>query len=123
MKTVSNLDQIRAETMSNLKLRKNRDGRKILIGMGECGLKAGAREVMKSILEEFSDNKIYDVSVILCDCDGRCSLEPIVHVYGTDGSKTTYGNVNPVIAKEIVGEHILKGTIVKKYVVSANEGE
>lgn len=123
MKTVSNLDQIRTETMAKLQIRKNRDGRKIVIGMGECGLKAGAREVLKSIMKELDNTGIHDVSVILSDCDGRCSLEPIVHIYDTAGKKVTYGNVTTEIAKELVSEHIVKGTILKDYIVAEKADE
>lgn len=120
--TVSKLDQIRKETMSKLKIRKNQDGRKIVIGMGECGMKAGAREVMLSFLEEFKENSIDDVSVILTNCEDKCDYEPIVHIYEKDGTKTSYVNVTPEIAKEIVEEHIIKGEIVTKYALLQNVG-
>lgn len=120
--TVSKLDQIRKENMSKLKIRKNQDGRKIVIGMGECGMKVGAREVMLNFLKEFKENNIDDVSVILTNCEEKCDFEPIVHVYDKDGTKTSYVNVTPEMAKEIVDEHIINGGIIKKYAVLQNVG-
>lgn len=119
--TVSKLEQIRKETLSKLRIRNNQNGRKILIGMGECGLKAGARDVMSVILKELDINSIDDVSVILSDCNGRCDLEPMVQVYDIDGTRTSYVNVTPEAAKEIVDVHIIKGAVLKKY-VSLNVG-
>jgi Ferredoxin len=120
--TVSKLEQIRKENLSKLKIRKNQDGRKIVIGMGECGLKAGAREVMLGFLKEFKENGIDDVSVILTNCEDKCDFEPLVHVYDKNGTKTSYVNVTPEMAKEIVEEHIIKGGIIAKYAILQNVG-
>ena len=52
-----------------------------------------------------------------------CVCEPIVEVYGKDGSHTTYVHVTPEKADKILAEHIGKGQIVDEYTVDAAKRE
>ena len=50
MKSLEDLKALREKLQSDMKVRREA-GTKIIIGMGTCGIAAGAREVMAAILE------------------------------------------------------------------------
>jgi NADP-reducing hydrogenase subunit HndB len=84
---------------------------RVVVGMGTCGIGAGARDVMAAILDELSNRGISDVEVTQTGCAGHCEHEPLVTVVDERG-QVTYGKVTPEDAREIVGKHLLEGTIL-----------
>ena len=56
MKTLEDLKALREKLKADMKVRQN-DGTKIIIGMGTCGIAAGAREVMSAVLNELAVRK------------------------------------------------------------------
>ena len=91
--------------------------KKLIVGEGSCGIAAGARETMKSILETIQADNLDGVIVTQTGCIGLCEKEPIVQVIVGDQPKVTYGKVNGDVAREIVHEHVEKGKIVEQNVV------
>ena len=79
--------------------------------MGTCGIAAGARETMKSILDYIEKNKVENVIVTQTGCIGLCEQEPIVQVAIGDGEKTTYGKVSTEIAEKIMESHVVNGKV------------
>ena len=57
MKTLEDLKALREKLKADMKVRQN-DGTKIIIGMGTCGIAAGAREVMSAVLNELAVRKL-----------------------------------------------------------------
>ena len=51
MKSLADLQALREKLKADIKLRRN-EGTVVVVGMGTCGIAAGAREVMSAILEE-----------------------------------------------------------------------
>ena len=49
LKNIEELKKIRAEAQKDLSIR-TQTGTRIIVGMGTCGIAAGAREVMQAIL-------------------------------------------------------------------------
>ena len=52
-----------------------------------------------------------------------CVYEPIVEVYGKDGSHTTYVHMTPAKAEKVLEQHVGKGEIVEEYTVEAAKKE
>ena len=46
MKSLADLQAIRAKTLENINMRKDQDAARVVIGMATCGIAAGARPVM-----------------------------------------------------------------------------
>ena len=90
---------------------------KIIIGMGTCGLGAGARVVLESIEKELKKQK-HAVDVVRTGCIGMCSHEVLVDVIMPGYSRVTYAKVKPDIVPQIMEEHVGKGNVVKKYAMS-----
>lgn len=118
MKTLEELKAIRQRNQQQVELRKEHNGYRILVGMATCGIAAGARPVMTSLIEEIQKRNLNDVVVTQTGCIGMCRLEPIVEVIQPDGEKITYIKMNAEKAKRIVAEHIVNGSIVNEYTIS-----
>lgn len=116
MKSLEELHNLREQAKENLKTRQTEDKPQIIIGMGTCGIAAGAREIMQVILSEI-DSRGLDVVVKQTGCIGMCEQEPLVDVKLQKGERITYGNVTPEAAKKIVASHIVNGNLVSDLVV------
>jgi len=89
----------------------------INVGMDDCGIENGARDVLLKFNEELSDRKLIDVKLTQSGCAGACPLEPLVSVK-IGGVKTYYAHVTPEIAVRIIDEHIVGGNPVREFVCS-----
>lgn len=118
MKTLQELEEIRKKTLDSINIRTDRTGTRIVIGMATCGIAAGARPVMLSIMAEVEANKLKDTSVAQTGCIGMCKYEPIVEVYKPGEDKVTYINVTEAKAKRILQEHVINGKVVQEYTIT-----
>ena len=121
MKSIAELEAIRKQTLDQIKMRTNKDGIRIVVGMATCGIAAGARPVMNALVEELGKRNLSDVTVTMTGCIGVCRLEPIVEVYNADGSKVTYVKMNSEKAARIVAEHIVNGRVCQDLTIGAAE--
>lgn len=117
IKSLEELKKIRDEAQKTTKIREGIEGTKIIVGMGTCGISAGAREVMSAVLDELNKRNIDDVAVTQTGCIGFCKYEPLMDVIKPGEEKVTYVNLTPEKARKIVVEHIVNGRVVKEYVV------
>ncbi|MGB9812062.1 MAG: NADH-quinone oxidoreductase subunit NuoF [Thermovenabulum sp.] len=95
---------------------------KVLVGLGSCGIAAGGNKVLQVIEEEVNKSGI-NLEIEKVGCIGLCYLEPIVDVIDDSGNKTTYVKVTPEIMRNIFEEHILKGNVIEKNVISKEDVE
>ncbi len=86
---------------------------RIIIGLGTCGIAAGARAVMEAVLEELSKRGLKDVSVEGTGCIGMCQQEPLLDVIRPGEPRITYGLVTVQDVPRIVSEHLVNGRIVE----------
>ena len=80
MKTLADLRKIREKAQQDMKLRNTGSRIKIVVGMGTSGIAMGAREVMKTFLDEIATRHIVDVVVSQTGEKGLSSMEPVVDV-------------------------------------------
>ena len=123
MKSLADLQAIRAKTLENINMRKEGDNAaRVIVGMATCGIAAGARPVMLKFLEEIKERDLQHVTVSQTGCIGMCRLEPMVDVILPGQEKVTYVKVNPDMVGRIVTEHIVNGNPVQEYTIGAAEG-
>ena len=123
MKSLAELAQLRDKALARVNLRKeDEDSIRIVIGMATCGIAAGARPVMKAVMDEIEKRNISNCYVTQTGCIGVCRLEPIVEVYlpGSE-EKITYVKMNPEKAVKIVNDTIVNGKVVSEYTIGAAE--
>lgn len=91
---------------------------RIMVGMGTCGISAGARDVLNAMEEELDEKgDPENVQIIPCGCAGMCTYEPIVEVVEPGKKRVTYVHVTPEMASEIMYKHIFGGDPVVKYTI------
>lgn len=88
----------------------------IIIGMGTCGIAAGAKESLDAFLDEIDKHNIKNVTVKQTGCMGLCYVEPTVEVKVPGMPDTIYGNVDGETARQIVTEHVLAGKLVDNHI-------
>ncbi|MEN8153348.1 MAG: NADH-quinone oxidoreductase subunit NuoF [Acidobacteriota bacterium] len=83
--------------------------------MGTCGIAAGARKVLDSLLKEIEGKKVKDVIVTTSGCAGLCSREPMATLEISGEPPVKYVDLTEEKIKEIFKEHVVQGKILKKY--------
>ena len=115
--TLDDLKKLREQKKKELS-RRDTEGAKaqIIIGMGTCGIAAGAKETFDAILAELDKHHIDGVIVKQTGCMGLCYSEPSVEVVMADVPNTIYGNVSPEVGRRIVTDHIMQGKMISEHV-------
>ena len=123
MKSLADLEAIRAKTLENINMRKDDNAVRVVVGMATCGIAAGARPVMLGFMDEIKNRSLQHVTVSQTGCIGMCRFEPMVDVIVPGKEKVTYVNVNPDMVGRIVTEHIVNGNPVQEYTIGAAEAK
>ncbi len=121
MKTLEELAQLREQMKATMAVRTEEGKLRVVVGMATCGIAAGARPVLNTLVEEVNKEDLTDkVSVSQTGCIGICQFEPVVEIF--DGSdKVTYVKMTPDKAKRVVAEHLKGGKVVQEYTIGYSE--
>ncbi len=119
LKSREDLKRLREES-KELVAARDAQGVKIIVGMGTCGIAAGAREVMAAILDELGKQDV-KAQVTQTGCIGMCEKEPLVDVQRLGEKRITYGKVKPADVPRIITGHVVNGNIVQDLVVACFE--
>ena len=117
------LDDLRKlrEREKNKILLRNALGKEIqiIVGMGTCGLAAGAKKTLTAFINEVDEKKLVETVVVRqLGCLGYCNAEPTVEVIVPNMPKVYYGKVDPVLAKEIVQKHIIGREVLNDHIAA-----
>lgn len=66
---------------------------KVVVGLGSCGIAAGARKVYDVLDSEVKNNGL-DIDLEITGCVGMCHLEPIVDIYDENNNLERYVKVS-----------------------------
>ena len=81
MKSLAELQAIRDKARGKVTLREGQDDAiRVLVGMATCGIAAGARPVLTTIVDEVAKRGLQNVMVTQTGCIGICQFEPVVEV-------------------------------------------
>ncbi len=114
--SLEDLRRLKEQAQREIKVRSD-TGTKITVGMGTCGIAAGAREVMHALLRELEARNI-EANVATVGCIGLCAQEPLVDIEQAGAPRITYGKVKPDMVPTLVEEHLVKGKVVTQWVVA-----
>lgn len=115
--TIDDLKKMRESAKKNIYLREGNFRGKVIVHMGTCGIAAGAREIMNTLLDELTNRNITDVMLTSSGCAGLCSEEPMITLEINNSAPVKYGKLNPDRIKKIFKEHIIGGNVVKDFVL------
>ena len=107
--TLEDLRKLRDSTKTELQ-RRNAEGKEIqiVVGMGTCGIAAGAKATLDAFIKALDDNKLVEsVLVRQTGCMGLCHSEPTVEVIVPGMPSVIYGKVDGQVAKKIVSVHVI----------------
>lgn len=118
IKSLEELEKIREQAKDLINLRKDNENKtRIVVGMGTCGISAGARQVLLAILDEIKKRNLNDVIVTETGCIGLCKFEPLIDVIKPGQPKVTYVNLDAEKARQIVAKHIVNNQIIEEWVI------
>lgn len=109
------LKKIREKAQKDIELRQKQSRVRIVVGMGTSGIAAGARDVLKTFVEEIGRRNLTDVMVTQTGEKGLASQEPLVEVYEEGKPLVVYGNINAEKAKRVIVEHVVNGNPVTEF--------
>lgn len=116
--TLEELRKLRDSSKKEIEKRENNDKLiTILVGMGTCGIAAGARDTMNALVQESEKMGLKGIIVKPTGCMGSCSIEPTVEVIMADMPDTLYCKVDTKIARKILEEHVVKKALVNEHVL------
>ena len=115
LKNIEELKKLRLEAEKDIAVR-SQTGTRIIIGMGTCGIAAGAREVMHAILRELEARKI-EAHVETVGCVGMCAKEPLVDIEQAGKSRVRYANITPDHVPRLIEEHLIKGQVIQDWAI------
>ncbi len=115
---IEDLDRISEEIRRTTLLREGTSRAKITVHMGTCGIAAGARGIMNTLLVEIEQRNIQDVILTTSGCAGLCSREPMATVELKGEAPVKYVELTPEKTRSIFAEHVLGGKIVKEYALA-----
>jgi len=95
--------------------------KRIIVGLGSCGIAAGGTKV-KEVLEALVKEKKIDVSLGETGCMGMCYKEPMIEI-ADDNGRTIYGDVDEKTAQKIFESHIVNGKPLTDFVVLSSSGK
>lgn len=111
------LKKIREKAQKDVELRQKQARIRIVVGMGTSGIAAGARDVLKTFVEEVGKRNLTDVIVTQTGEKGLASQEPMVEVSEEEKPVVVYGNMDPEKAKRVVVEHVVNGQPVSEFAI------
>ena len=121
MKSLAELQAIRDKARGKVTLREGQDDAiRVLVGMATCGIAAGARPVLTTIVDEVAKRGLQNVMVTQTGCIGICQFEPVVEVVEPGKDKITYVKMTPEKAVRMVNDHLVNGTVVTEFTIGAN---
>jgi NADP-reducing hydrogenase subunit HndB len=113
--SIEDFKKLQEESRRSIRMR-TKTGTRIIVGMGTCGIAAGARQTLQAIVAELQQREI-DAHVTTVGCIGMCASEPLVDIEQADGGRITYGRVRPDMIPRLIEEHLINGRVVNEWVV------
>lgn len=89
----------------------------IIVGMGTCGIAAGAKLTFDEIVKALDENGLGEqVIVRQTGCMGLCYVEPTVEVVMPGMPTVIYGKMTADTAKELVKKHLVEKTLLDNHI-------
>ena len=117
IKSLEELKRIREEALQKKQMKAVPGNIQVIVAMGTCGIAAGARDTMKSVLNYIEKERVSGVTVTQTGCIGLCEQEPIVQIVLGDQPRVVYGKVDAQVAEKIMQQHVQNGQPVKENII------
>ena len=122
MKSLEELKKLRDESLKKMTMRYVKDGFRIQVGMGTCGIASGARPILVTFLEEVEKNDLGNVSVTQVGCMGECAYEPMAELIDDQGQSFVYCNLTEATAREVNQRHVMNHEPILRLLLTSKKG-
>ncbi|NMB37869.1 MAG: (2Fe-2S) ferredoxin domain-containing protein [Bacteroidales bacterium] len=115
IRSLDDLRKMKQNLKSDISIREKSDKAeemvRIRVAMATCGIAAGARDVMNTLLAKVEKDSL-PVVVTQGGCMGYCYAEPTIEVAIPGKDPVVFGNVDSAKALEIVDKYIVGGELI-----------
>ena len=112
------LGKIRERMARTMSVRDGEARARITVHMGTCGIAAGARKVMSTMLALVEQENAEDIVLTTSGCAGLCSREPMMTIELKGEAPVKYVDLDEEKTKKIFSEHVLAGAVVEEYALA-----
>jgi NADP-reducing hydrogenase subunit HndB len=112
------LGKIRERMARTMSLRDGDARAKVTVHMGTCGIAAGARKIISTMLALVEEKDSKDIVLTTSGCAGLCSREPMMTVELKGEAPVKYVDLDEEKARKIFSEHVLSGVVVEDYALA-----
>ena len=106
-KSTTELQEMREQMAGQMSLRvEDKNAIRVVVGMGTCGIAAGARDIMRVIVDEVGAHNATHVKVIMDGKNKDAENAPVVEIHVLGKDTVTYTKVDAAKAKQIAAEVI-----------------
>ena len=90
----------------------------VIVGMGTCGIAAGAKATLDAFITGLDEHKLVDTCLVRqTGCMGLCHSEPTVEVIVPGMPSVIYGRVDAHVAKEIIQKHLIGRELLSGHIL------
>ena len=114
----ADLGKIREKMARTMSLRDGDARAKVTVHMGTCGIAAGARKIMSTMLSLVEQKDSKDIVLTTSGCAGLCSREPMMTVELKGEAPVKYVDLDEEKTRKIFAEHVLSGVVVEDYALA-----
>ena len=112
------LQKIKERMAKTMHLREGDAQAKITVHMGTCGIAAGARKIMSTLMVLHEKTERKDIILTTSGCAGLCKREPMATVQLGGEAPIKYVDLTPEEVGEIFVKHVLGGDPVSDYALA-----
>jgi len=116
--SIADLKKIKEKVLSDISVREGGQRAKITVHMGTCGIAAGARTVMDTLMSEIAEAGVTDLMVTTSGCAGMCSREPMVTVEVLGQEPILYGQMDANKMRQVFRRHVLQGEVQSMFAMA-----
>ncbi|MGN1328081.1 MAG: (2Fe-2S) ferredoxin domain-containing protein [Eubacterium sp.] len=118
MKSVDELNAIKEKYKSSVAIRTDNYETRIVVGMGNSGLVAGARDILKVLVKKIEDEGLSGKVIITQEARvSKVGHNPVVKIVENGVKTAKYSKVTAEMAERIVEEHIKGGKIIEEFLL------
>jgi len=121
IKNYKELEKVREKARAQ-KTDREKNKLSIILGMGTCGIAAGANQVAEAVQKELKKLNL-EADIIHVGCIGMCHNEPLLDIQEPGGPRITYTKVTPALVGKIFEKHLINGEYNKRWIYGQLPGE
>lgn len=118
MKSLQELNAIKDMHKNDVTIRTSDYEIRIIVGMGNSGIVAGARDILKELVKKVEEEGLSGRVIVTQEARvSRVGHNPVVKIMENSIKTAVYSNVTTEMADRIVEEHIKNGKIINEYIL------